>query len=59
MMARIGTNGATMILRYMTVVAAAVMLAGCSYKEVPDPSLSARDTEFMARVPNAQLDLGY
>ncbi|MBX9759990.1 MAG: L,D-transpeptidase [Beijerinckiaceae bacterium] len=48
-----------MILRSMTAIAFAVLLAGCNYKGVPDPSLSARDTEFMARVPNADLDPGY
>ena len=48
-----------MILRSITVLALALVLAGCNYKGVPDPSLSARDAEFMARVPNAELDLGY
>lgn len=53
------TSGAGMILRSIIIVAMAAFLAGCNYKGVPDPSLSARDAEFMAKVPNVELDLGY
>jgi lipoprotein-anchoring transpeptidase ErfK/SrfK len=31
-----------------------VALAGCTYKGVPDPQVSARDTELMAQIPPAQ-----
>jgi lipoprotein-anchoring transpeptidase ErfK/SrfK len=48
-----------MILRSIMAAALALALAGCSFKGVPDPALSARDAEFMARVPNVQVDLGY
>jgi lipoprotein-anchoring transpeptidase ErfK/SrfK len=51
--------GATMILRSIIVLALAAVLAGCNYRDVPDPSLSARDAEFMAKVPNVEMDLGY
>jgi lipoprotein-anchoring transpeptidase ErfK/SrfK len=47
-----------MILKVIIVLAAAV-LAGCNYKGVPDPALSARDAEFMARVPDVEMDIGY
>ena len=48
-----------MIFRSIIIVALAAVLAGCNFKDVPDPSLSARDTEFMAKVPNVEMDLGY
>ena len=34
----------------------ALALAGCSFKSVPDPSLSSRDAAFMALVPEAEFD---
>ena len=36
-------------------MAAAVALSGCEYKALPDPALSARDKEFIARVPKADM----
>ncbi|MGO4573010.1 L,D-transpeptidase [Microvirga sp. 2TAF3] len=39
--------------------AATTVLAGCTFKGVPDPQVSARDTEWMALVPKAQEDLRY
>lgn len=48
-----------MILRSIIVLALTAVLAGCNYKGVPDPVLSARDAEFMARVPDAEMDIGY
>lgn len=41
------------------VFAAATVLAGCTFKGVPDPQVSSRDTEWMALVPKAQEDLRY
>ncbi len=38
---------------------AALVLAGCSYKDVPDPALSARDAKFMAKVPSFAVDANY
>ncbi len=34
----------------------ALALTGCIYRGVPDPALSARDAEYMALVPNADMD---
>jgi lipoprotein-anchoring transpeptidase ErfK/SrfK len=39
------------------LIVAVTALAGCSYKGVPDPQLSARDAEWMAQVPKAQEDM--
>lgn len=39
--------------------ASATLLAGCSFQGVPDPQVSARDSEWMALVPKAQEDLRY
>jgi len=36
------------------LVATMAALAGCTYKGVPDPQVSARDAEWMARIPPAQ-----
>ncbi|MGO4704633.1 L,D-transpeptidase [Microvirga sp. 2MCAF38] len=41
------------------LLAASVTIAGCTFKGVPEPELSARDAEFMALVPKAQEDLRY
>ena len=35
------------------------LLAGCNYKGVPDPSLTQRDRDFIAMVPDFELDLNY
>jgi lipoprotein-anchoring transpeptidase ErfK/SrfK len=32
-------------------------LAGCSFKGVPDPQVSARDAEWMAQIPKAEEDM--
>ncbi|MDO9439712.1 MAG: L,D-transpeptidase [Beijerinckiaceae bacterium] len=37
----------------------ALPLAGCNFKSLPDPSLSSRDSEYIARVPTFELDLAY
>ncbi|GJD98870.1 MULTISPECIES: L,D-transpeptidase [Methylobacterium] len=42
--------------RPLIVLAAALVLAGCSYKSLPDPALSAQDAAWMAMVPDAEAD---
>jgi lipoprotein-anchoring transpeptidase ErfK/SrfK len=41
------------------LLAAITALAGCNFKSVPEPQVSARDAEWMARVPKAQEDMRY
>ncbi|HEU6441234.1 MAG TPA: L,D-transpeptidase [Microvirga sp.] len=41
----------------MATMAAA--LAGCTYKGIPDPQISARDAEWMAQIPTAEEDPRY
>jgi lipoprotein-anchoring transpeptidase ErfK/SrfK len=43
----------------LLTLAAGLVLAACRYDPVPDPSLSARDTEWMAQVPQAETDTRY
>ncbi|WP_375464512.1 L,D-transpeptidase [uncultured Methylobacterium sp.] len=43
-------------MRIAPIIACAVLLSGCNFKAVPDPTLSARDTAFMALVPDAEFD---
>ena len=43
-------------MRVIPIVAGALLLTGCNFKGVPDPSLSARDAQFMALVPDAEFD---
>lgn len=43
----------------IAAIAVALALGACSYKSVPDPSLSPRDAKFMAKVPDFQLDMNY
>jgi lipoprotein-anchoring transpeptidase ErfK/SrfK len=43
----------------MAVVSAALLVAGCNFKSLPDPSMSARDREFIAKVPDFELDINY
>ena len=38
---------------------AALALGGCEYTSTPDPSLSARDSEFLASVPDAKIGLNF
>ncbi len=58
-MADIGVKWGDMISRSIIILALATVLAGCNFKGVPDPSLSARDSEFMAKVPNVDMDIGF
>ena len=48
-----------MILKTIFLLTLGLVLAGCNYRDVPDPALSARDAEFMARVPDVELEIGY
>lgn len=49
-----------MVLRMLgAVLAIGVMLAGCTFKGVPDPEVSARDREWMALVPQADVSPEY
>jgi lipoprotein-anchoring transpeptidase ErfK/SrfK len=49
-----------MRLSRLLVLAATLMaLAGCTFQGVPEPQVSARDTEFMAQVPKAQEEPRY
>ena len=45
--------------RLPLLIVALAALAGCSFKGVPDPQVSARDAEWMAQVPKAQEDMRY
>ena len=40
----------------LPLLAAAGLLAGCTFQTLPDPSLSTRDAAFMALVPEAEAD---
>ena len=42
-------------LRVSVVTVAALAAAGCEYKATPDPVLSARDKEFISKVPVADM----
>ena len=42
-------------LRVSVVTVAALAAAGCQYKATPDPVLSARDKEFISKVPVADM----
>jgi lipoprotein-anchoring transpeptidase ErfK/SrfK len=42
------------LLSLFFLVATMAALAGCTYKGVPEPQVSARDTEWLAQVPTAQ-----
>ncbi|MGU3384848.1 L,D-transpeptidase [Methylobacterium sp. D53M] len=43
-------------MRIISGLGCALLLAGCTFKGVPDPALSARDAEYMALVPEAEFD---
>jgi lipoprotein-anchoring transpeptidase ErfK/SrfK len=45
--------------KLILAVIAATLVAGCRYEPVAAPSLSARDAEFMALVPKAELHLPF
>jgi len=41
---------------FVVALVGATLLAGCNYKSVPDPALTAKDAEWMAMVPPFELD---
>ncbi|WP_183752797.1 L,D-transpeptidase [Pseudochelatococcus contaminans] len=43
----------------LLVACVCAVLAGCTYKGVPDPAVSARDAEWMAQMPQADVDLQF
>jgi len=45
--------------RLSLLLAALTLLTACNFKGVPEPQVSARDTEYMALIPKAQEDLRY
>ena len=45
-----------MSVRFLALAAVAVLVAGCNYQRVPDPTLSAKDAEYIALVP--KFDVG-
>ena len=44
------------LFRLPLLLAMIAVLAGCNYKGVPDPQVSTRDAEWIARVPKAEDD---
>jgi lipoprotein-anchoring transpeptidase ErfK/SrfK len=47
------------VIRLTLLLAISALLAGCNFKGVPEPQVSARDAEWLAQVPKAQEDLRY
>lgn len=47
---------ASRLARSVLALVAAGLLAGCNYKGVPDPTLTGRDAELIARVPYFDID---
>ncbi|HZH12140.1 MAG TPA: L,D-transpeptidase [Microvirga sp.] len=47
------------LLRLVFLVATMAALAGCTFKGVPEPQVSARDSEWLAQVPSAQEEPRY
>jgi lipoprotein-anchoring transpeptidase ErfK/SrfK len=45
--------------RLTSVILVSLALGACNFKGVPDPAMSARDREFIARVPTQEMDLPY
>lgn len=45
--------------RLIIAAAVAALVGGCQFAAVPDPSLSAKDTEYLARVPKFETDLNF
>lgn len=47
------------LISALAALSAALLVAGCNFKGVPDPSMSARDRDFIAKVPDFELDMNY
>ena len=43
----------------LAVLTAALFVAGCNFKSLPDPSMSARDRDFIAKVPDFEIDINF
>ena len=43
----------------LAAMTAALLVAGCNFKSVPDPSMSARDRDFIAKVPDFELEMNF
>lgn len=43
-----------MRIRFLLAIICAAILSGCAYQSVPDPEISARDKEWMAKVPKGE-----
>ena len=43
----------------LAALTAALLVAGCNFKSVPDPSMSARDRNFIAQVPDFELEVNF
>jgi lipoprotein-anchoring transpeptidase ErfK/SrfK len=43
----------------VTLAVISLIAAGCNFKGVPEPALSARDKEYIAKVPTVEMDLPY
>jgi lipoprotein-anchoring transpeptidase ErfK/SrfK len=47
------------LISALAVLTASVLVAGCNFKSVPDPSMSARDRNFIAKVPDFELEVNF
>jgi len=47
------------LISALAVLTAALLVAGCNFKSVPDPSMSARDRDFIAKVPDFELEMNF
>ena len=47
------------LISALAVLTASVLVAGCNLKSVPDPSMSARDRNFIAQVPDFELEVNF
>ena len=48
-----------MSVRSIALIAGALVVAGCNFQRVPDPSLSAKDADYIALVPKFEGDVNY
>jgi lipoprotein-anchoring transpeptidase ErfK/SrfK len=47
------------LISVLAALTAALLVAGCNFKSVPDPSMSARDRDFIAQVPDFELEMDF
>ena len=47
------------LISALAALTAALLVAGCNFKSVPDPSMSARDRDFIAKVPDFELEMNF